>query len=55
MGDQSLREVKAETLDDYRIDYAELSAKAKTLGMTAILDQYKRKTLTRTTGIITLD
>jgi len=55
IGDQTLREIKAETLDDYKVEYSDISVKAKTLGLTAILDQYKRKSANQNAGIITLD
>lgn len=55
VGDLELREVKAETLDDYKVEFSDITAKAKTLGVTDILDQYKRKTSSKRAGIITLD
>jgi len=35
--------IKAETLDDYRVEYGNVTKTAYTLGANAILDQYKRK------------
>jgi len=42
--------IKAETLGDYKIDYASLTKTAKSIGAEAILDNYKRKTPTINAG-----
>ena len=52
VGDLTLREVKSETLDDYKIDYTDIAKTAQSLGVFSILDQYKRKITTPSTGII---
>ena len=50
VGDQTIREVKAETLDDYKVDYVDIAKTAKDLGVYKILDQYKRNTKTSKVG-----
>lgn len=52
IGDLTLREVKAETLDDYKIEYTDIAKTAQSLGVFSILDQYKRKIITPSTGTI---
>lgn len=52
VGDLTLREVKAETLDDYKIEYTDIAKTAQSLGVFSILDQYKRKIITPSTGTI---
>ena len=55
VGDITLREVKSETLDDYRVDYTDIRNQAQTIGALDILNQYKRKSPFKKTGIIMLD
>jgi hypothetical protein len=52
VGEDNLKEVKSEKFDDYTIDYVEIAKKAKTLKVTDILDQYKRKIKTANAGVI---
>lgn len=52
IGDLTLRETKAETFDDYKIEYTDIAKTAQSLGVFSILDQYKRKILTPSTGTI---
>jgi len=52
VGDEELRETKAETFDDYKIDYTEIAKMAKSLGIYDILDQYKRKDKSVKTGVV---
>lgn len=52
VGDLTLREVKSETFDDYKIDYTDIAKTAQSLGVFSILDQYKRKIVTPSTGVI---
>lgn len=54
IGDLSLREVKAETFDDYRIEYTDIAKTAQALGVYSILDQYKRKVVSPATGTIVI-
>jgi hypothetical protein len=54
IGDQALREIKAETLDDYKIDYTDIAKTANDLGTTKVLDQYKRKVKTVGVGVVQL-
>jgi len=52
IGDLTLREVKAETFDDYKIEYTDIAKTAQSLGVFSILDQYKRKIVMPSTGVI---
>lgn len=42
--------IKAETLGDYKIDYASVAKKAESLGVNSVLDNYKRKVPTVNAG-----
>lgn len=50
MGEALSDGIKAETLDDYRVEYASVSKKATTLGSNDILNNYKRKVPTVNCG-----